>query len=347
MNKRHTLVSNGVLYVVCLLLSVGFLFSCGADGRHFRIEGKFLNLNQGEFYVDSLDGGTEGLDTIKLNGGRFVYEVPCSNPTTLVMVYPNFSEQPIFAKPGKTVSVKGDASHLKEVQVKGTKDNEWMTAFRLQIANASPPEIAQYAEQFVKDHPASPASVYVVSKYFVQSEQPDYKKANELLELVKEAQPKNLHAVRLHQMLPGMKATAEKADLPNFSARDMNGKPVSSSTYKSAEVAVIVQWASWNYESLNMLRDVKRISRKAGGRLKVLSISMDAGVPECKKPLESDSLLWPNVCDGMMFDGDLTRSLALTSVPDNIVLQRGRVVGRSLPASNLRNKLEKMLNVEN
>ena len=170
---------------------------------------------------------------------------------------------------------------------------------------------------------------------------------SELLELVKEAQPKNLHAVRLHQMLPGMKATAEKADLPNFSARDMNGRPVSSSTYKSAEVAVIVQWASWNYESLNMLRDVKRISRKASGRLKVLSISMDAGVPECKKPLESDSLLWPNVCDGMMFDGDLTRSLALTSVPDNIVLQRGRVVGRSLPASNLRNKLEKLLNVDN
>ena len=131
------------LFLVSLLLSAGFLFSCSTDGRHFRIEGKFLNINLGEFYVYSPDGGVDGVDTIKLNGGRFAYEVPCRTPATLVMVYPNFSEQPIFAQPGKTVSVRGDASHLKEVQVKGTKDNEWMTAFREQIANASPPEIAK------------------------------------------------------------------------------------------------------------------------------------------------------------------------------------------------------------
>ena len=341
--KRHTRNLHSVLSLASLLLSVGFLFSCGADGRHFRIEGKFLNINLGEFYVYSPDGGVDGIDTIKLNGGRFAYEVPCSTPTTLVMVYPNFSEQPIFAVPGKSVNVKGDASHLKQVQVKGTKDNELMTAFREQIANASPPEIAKYAEQFVKDHPASPASVYVVSKYFVQAAQPDYKKASELLNLVKEAQPKNLYAVRLSQTLDGLKSTIDNGQLPTFSVRDMNGNTVSSTTYKNAEVAVILQWASWNYESLNVLRDIKKLSRTSGGRLKVLSVSLDAGIPECRKALESDSLTWPNVCDGQLFDGQLTRTLALSAVPDNIVLQRGRVVARSLSASNLRNKVEGLL----
>lgn len=331
------------LFLVSLLLSAGFLFSCSTDGRHFRIEGKFLNINLGEFYVYSPDGGVDGVDTIKLNGGRFAYEVPCRTPATLVMVYPNFSEQPIFAQPGKTVSVKGDASHLKEVQVKGTKDNEWMTAFREQIANASPPEIAKYAEQFVKDHPDSPASVYVVSKYFVQAVQPDYKKANELLNIVKGAQPKNLYAVRLQQTVQALQSASGQGTLPQFSVLDMNGRTVSSSTFQQADVAVILQWASWNYESVNMLRDIKKLSRTSAGRLKVLSVSLDAGVPECRKTLESDSLLWPNVCDGQMFDGHLTRALALSAVPDNIVLQRGRIVARSLSASNLRNEVERLL----
>lgn len=326
-----------------LLLSVGFLFSCGTDGRHFRIEGRFQNLNQGEFYVYSPDGGLDKLDTIRLNGGRFAYEMTCEEPRTLVMVYPNFSEQPIFALPGKKVSVKGDASHLKEVEVEGTKDNEWMTAFRKQIANASPPETAKYAEQFVKDHPESPASVYVVSKYFVQSPRPDYKKACELLDMVKAQQPKNLYAVRLQQTVAGLTNVADGASLPTFSVRDMNGATVSSATYKDAEVAVIVQWASWNYESMGMLREVKRVSRNVGGRLKVLSVSLDAGVPECRRPLENDSLLWPNVCDGQMFDGELSRKLGFSSVPDNVVLQRGRVVARSLSSSNLRNKIESLL----
>lgn len=205
--KQHTGFSYCVVPVACLLLSVGLLFSCGADNRHFRIDGKFLNLNLGEFYIYSPDGGIKGIDTIKLNGGRFAYEIPCNEPSTLVMVYPNFSEQPIFAQPGKSVTVKGDASHLKEVQVKGTKDNEWMTAFREQIANASPPETAKYAEQFVKDHPESQASAYVVSKYFMQTAQPDYKKASELIELVKAQQPKNLYAVRLQQALVNLKST--------------------------------------------------------------------------------------------------------------------------------------------
>jgi hypothetical protein len=60
---------------------------------------------------------------------------------TLMIVFPNFTEQPVFAAPGKSVDIKGDASHLKEMKVKGTKPNELMNQLREQIANASPNEI--------------------------------------------------------------------------------------------------------------------------------------------------------------------------------------------------------------
>ena len=94
-------------------------------------------MNQGEFYVYSPDGDIDGIDTIKVVGGRFTFERPCERPVMLMLVFPNFSEQPIFAEPGKSVEIKADASHMKEMEVKGTKANEQMTTFRKQTASST------------------------------------------------------------------------------------------------------------------------------------------------------------------------------------------------------------------
>ncbi len=69
---------------------------------------------------------------------------------TIMIVFPNFSEQPIFAESGKSVEIKADASHLKEMEVSGTKDNELMTKFRQNILNDTPPEAKKHAEDFIK-----------------------------------------------------------------------------------------------------------------------------------------------------------------------------------------------------
>ncbi len=95
------------------------LASCGTDSRHFKIDGRLLNVNQGEFYVYSPDGALPGLDTVKVQAGRFTKEIACDRPMTLMLVFPNFTEQPIFAQPGKTVDVKGDAYHLKRAYCGG------------------------------------------------------------------------------------------------------------------------------------------------------------------------------------------------------------------------------------
>ena len=120
-----------LMAVVFTLVAALVCTSCGTDSRHFRIDGRLLHLNQGEFYVYSPDGSvTHGMDTIKVQAGRFSYLVECDRPMTLMIVFPNFTEQPVFAEPGKSVVIKGNTSHLKELTVKRTKANKLMTAFR-------------------------------------------------------------------------------------------------------------------------------------------------------------------------------------------------------------------------
>ena len=178
-------------HLTYLILLTLVLVSCGVDGKHFKLEGRFLHLNQGEFYVYSTDGLLNGIDTIKVEGGRFAYEIPCEEEGTLVMVFPNFSEQPVFAKPGKTVEVKADASHLKELEAEGTDENKLMTAFRKQISNMSPQQAVDVAAEFVKHNPKSYVSAWLIRKYFILAPTPDYVKAKQLIDLMIAEQPKN------------------------------------------------------------------------------------------------------------------------------------------------------------
>ena len=153
MKHCSLLIRHCTLPLLCATLLL--LTACGTDGGHFKIEGRLLHINGGEFYVYSPDGDLNAIDTIKVQAGRFSYEMPCTRPQTLMIVFPNYTEQPVFAQPGKSVDIEGEASHLKEMKVTGTKDNELMNGFRKQVASCSPQEAKSKAEAFIKEHPAS------------------------------------------------------------------------------------------------------------------------------------------------------------------------------------------------
>ncbi|MBQ6653582.1 MAG: DUF4369 domain-containing protein [Prevotella sp.] len=322
--KRHALI---------LLLGSILVLSCGTDSRHFRLEGRLMHIGQSEFYIYSPDGMSGKVDTIKVEAGRFAYETVCEHPMTLLIVFPNFTEQPVFAQPGKSVSIRGDASHLKEMTVSGTKENKLMNQFREQIANASPPDITKYARQFIEDHPASIVGGYLVSKYFIQTPQPDYREADRLVALMLTSQTDNNYLRRLHTQLQALARTAPGSAL----------KGISEGGVATAPVAVVSTWATWQHESMAQQRILKRMKRRGGDQLALLSINLDGNKSLCDDQLKRDSIGWTNICDPMLFEGKLIQQLGLTTVPDNILLQRGRVVARSLTSKELEERLKTLL----
>lgn len=326
-------------HITYLILLTLVLVSCGVDGKHFKLEGRFLHLNQGEFYVYSTDGVLDGIDTIKIEGGRFAYEIPCDEEGTLVMVFPNFSEQPIFTQPGKTVEIKADASHLKELEAEGTDNNKLMTAFRKQVSNMSPQQAIDAAAEFVKHNPKSDVSAWLIRKYFILAPKPDYAKAKQLLDLMIAEQPKNGKLVNLQQQLIGLAATAGKS-LPIFTATDINGNKVTQANLTQSPNAVVFLWASWNYESTDMQRQLKRLKAAKGNGLSVIGVCIDPSKSEMQQYLRQDSISWPTINDGMMFDTKIAKQLGLSQVPANILLKNGKIVGRNLRMNELKEKIE-------
>lgn len=331
-----SLLNKGAWRVFILLTLV--LASCGTDSKHFMLEGRLLNLNQGEFYVYSTDGLIDAVDTIHVQAGRFSYKTECTSPGTLVIVFPNFSEQPVFAQPGKSVSVEGDAYKLKEMKVTGTDENKLMNSFRERAVNASPVETCRYVEQFVQDHPESLVSIYLVRKYFIVCQNPDYKKAAKLFSQIEKAQPDNGRLKLLTQQIKAQSNTSVGTKLPAFSVTDTDGKKVTQADFAHGD-GIIYVWSTWEYESANIQRFINGVEE---GKIKALGLCVDASEKDCKKTIERDHIKIPVACDGKMFEGKAINALGLTVIPDNILIKDGKIVARGLTSQEIREKLNKL-----
>lgn len=276
-----------LMAVVFTLVAALVCTSCGTDNRHFRIDGRLLHLNQGEFYVYSPDGTINGLDTIKVQAGRFSYEVACDRPMTLMIVFPNFTEQPVFAQPGKSVDLKGDASHLKEMTVKGTEDNELMNKFREMIHNAAPPEMKKCAQLFVEDHPESRVGAYLVDRYFIHDANPDTKTAVRLVDLMIEKQPDNGYLKRQKRQLTASFVATKGADIPNVLGTTVDGKTIGRVQLTKAPVTVVCALATWKYESMSQFRRLAAYAASQQGRVAVVGVSIDASPSLVRSQLAS------------------------------------------------------------
>ena len=323
------------------LIFFSLLFiSCRNSNGFFKMEGRLLHMNQGELYLYSSDGVIEGLDTIKVEAGRFAFQIPCEKEGTLVVVFPNFSTQPIFTEPGEEVNVKADASHLREIEVKGTEANELMSDFRKQVASVSPPEERKFAEQFVKDHPESIVSRYIVNRYFILNSTPDYKLALNLIKEMQTAQPDNWELERMKRQLRTMKNATVGLNLPQFTVKTLDGKTITGNELRRNHMVIINVWASWDYNSLEMQRTLNEAARK--GYATVLGISIDASPKDVRRLLKADDIIFENVCDGQMLDGKLLQTLGLTTMPDNIVVKNGKITERRVTANTIRQRINNL-----
>ena len=319
-----------------------FHLSCGNDRQTFLLEGTFKGFNQGDLYIYGVNG-THKLDTISVVKGAFRYEIPLEEPVTFALVFPNFSELPVFGEPRAEVEIEGDASHLKETKISGTEQNEAMTSFRLQTSQMTPPEAAQAAEAFIKENPASPISLYLFNKYFTQTPKPDYKKAIALVTELRKAQPDEPSLKGLAEKMKGVENLRDGATLPSFTAKDINGKTVKSSEL-NAPVNVIYTWAKWNYESVNMQRQLAYFQKQYKDKIKFLGICVDVDVKGCRQTAEKDSVKWSTINDRKLWESPLVQQLGLSYIPDNIVTDsKGKIITHTLKAFDLQDKLRDLL----
>jgi len=330
--------------ILMMLLGMVLLSSCGEKRKTFLLEGTFKGFNQGELYICGIDGNFP-LDTVAVVKSQFHYEVALQEPTAFIVIFPNFSEVPVYGEKGAEVTIEGDVSHLREIDVRGTKENETLTAYRKKTSQQTPPEVALTTDQFIRENPTSPFATYLIRKVFIQSPQPDYRRARELLSLVAKSTPNASATIKSQtKQLEGLSSLKDGSRLPSFTAVGINGETIKSSDL-NAKFNVITVWDRSNFEGQGTLRQLQERQKRVGEeQLKVLTICLEVDVKSCRKKLESDSITFSTICDGRLWDCPILSRTGLSYVPDNILIDdKGKIIAHSLSQNELFARLDKLL----
>ena len=171
----------------------------------------------------------------------------------------------------------------------------------------------------------------------------DYKKAAALCKEMAKAQPNNEQVRSLSKLLKNLRTFANGQQLPSFSAVDIKGQRVSNASL-TGDVNVITVWATWNYDSGNMMRQLRQQKKEYGSRLGLLSICVDASKSDCRRTMDRDSLTWNIICDGQMLDSPILAQLGIADVPYNLVADRsGKVLAVNLDPTHMKLQIKKSL----
>ena len=321
---------NRLLSLLASLTALVLLTACGPSKDKIRFEGTLNNISDAEFYVLSEDGAFTGIDTVKITDGKFTYERSLSAPAVLTLLYPNFTQTYIVAEPGQTVKMKGDAAKIGEAKISGTEQNELLSDFRLKHATDIATNQRLAAMQFITDNSHTLAAVAVFLKYFAKKQDADPHTALRLLDLLKAAQPKERAVKYIDQHYRPFFVNGKGEMLPDFTARTLDGRTVSSKDFRGREL-IVVCMASWQSDSRQLLRELHRKLKGSADKWQCLILSLDTDKAALRSELRIDSLVAPTVCDQRAFQSPLFTTLGFHYVPSLMLVDaQGRILQRDI-----------------
>lgn len=327
-----------------LLLSVYLLFcldSC-RQSDEFELKGELEGITSNMILV-VFDDPDSKLDTIYPRGGKFTYAFSPDTLNTFRLVNDSGEVFPIFADKGWKVSVKGSFAHP---EIKGDGPNNEYQEFLQSIhALKDSAQICQQAENFIKSHPSSPASAYILYWYFSQSANPNLSLIDRLTEpltgKVKDCRVLN----EVLQKLPE-KEKSTSTYLNYLSVKKRNGEYLSwSSSGTQKQYSLINFWASWDKESIAIKDSLYALCEKfSKNNFRVVNFSLDYNKEEWGKNTQKDTEQWIEVCDYKGWNNQILKQQNIQRLPYNILIDRNRkILGSNLYGNALQTKMEALI----
>lgn len=330
------------LYTLLILVYLLLCFDSCKQQEVFELRGELTDLSLDTIWV-VFDDPEIRLDTIFPQKGTFTYSFTPDTLQLFRLVDKEGNYVPVFADKGWEVTLKGS---IASPQIKGEGINRDYQEFRSKAASLQGDSVAltRCAEDFIRQHPASFASAYLIDQYFVQIPQPDLEKVRSLVSPL-HGEIKDSHLLSMILQTISQRKSDNNTDyLSYFSCKDRTGKYISWTGNKEKYILVNF-WATWDEESIAQ-RDslMKSCQRLPKDKFRVVNFSLDydkkAWLAACKKDTDS----WIEVCDFAGWENSLIKQQRISRIPANILISRNRkILATNLYEEELYNKVLQLI----
>ncbi|MBS1565966.1 MAG: TlpA family protein disulfide reductase, partial [Bacteroidetes bacterium] len=208
--------------------------------------------------------------------------------------------------------------------------------------------------QFIKNHPNSLMSVFVLKTYggfdhsmllYNTAGLPGLDELDSLYGSLSAKVRSTKSGIEFHDMIVRLKKTAVGYMAADFTQPDTSGKLVSLHDFKGKYV-LIDFWASWcgpcRAENPNVVKAFNNYSSKG---FTVLGISLDN--PNAKdawvKAIHDDHLNWTQLSDLKGWKNEVAQLYGVLSIPQNFLIDpTGKIIGKNLRGEELEKTLKEL-----
>lgn len=323
-NRYMTRSCKNLMPLLCLLaVAAG---GCRRSDSAFTIEGNLKNVAKNELYLIGLQKPFDRIDTLRLEKGAFRYEAETDTLLPLMLLFNRDKTLFFFAEKGATVTVEGDALLPDSVRISGGEANEELNRFRERIRGRDSLRIMAEADSFIRSHPFSQASVYLLDRCFVQSFRPDVRRIDTLTGTLSGM----LHDHPFIRSLQKKIENAVKADtgryVSNFRMKNRKGENLTSYRFRD-KVLVVCFWATWDSLSVKRREELKALRKKLKKEeAEFVYFSLDMDRTRWEEAVKNDTLDGEHAFDGEGWESPVVKQFGVERLPLAVVLSPQRKV---------------------
>ena len=312
--------------------------SCAEEKKGYVIDGQVTDVKDGMMYLKKyVEKSFVEVDSAVIVDGKFKFEGVASEALAHGLTTRKESNRPmVFFLDNDAMNVTMNESG-KEMTITGSEAND------IYLRNAKITRAKDYSlDSLLAVHPASPVAAYFVVKDFA------YKLDLEGMKAVRAKLDASLAGSEYVNQIESMIARMENVQVgsvaPDFTLPDVDGNPVSLSSFRGKYVLVDF-WAAWcpdcRKENPNIVAAWNKYKDK---NFAVLGVSLDRNRDQWLAAIEKDGLTWTQVSDLKYWSSDAAVLYCIRWIPMSFLIDpEGKIVAVGLEGEELHNKLEELL----
>jgi len=369
---------------ICLLVLCIFHISCNnskskKESTYF-ILGKIDGITEGQMIVCKQESDDAKSDTAFANKeGGFSFSGKLTEPVFATIYFPQAANEPsevgisLFLE-ADSIHIQANKNNLEEATVIGGENNKDLLAFQnlikpfntrmlalqdsMRVANAVTgkdiqeqimhlqSDRGQLVEKYINDNPKSTTAAYLAFHFY--SYNPNVEKMNLVYKNMPSSQQTSFYGLKIKQIIDALNATSIGAEAPAFTAKNLEGKPISLSTFRGKYV-LLDFWASWcgpcRQENPNVVKAYNLFKSK---NFTILGFSLDDDKAAWNQAITNDQLTWNHASDLGGWQSTVANLYHVQSIPANFLIDpNGKIIAKDLRGDDLINTLNQVFGKSN